>query len=116
MQSVPAGVAGDLYVGGADLARGYLNRPELTAEKFVPDPFGAPGSRLYKTGDKGRYLPEGNFEFLGRLDHQVKVRGYRVELGEIERTLSAHSAVRNNVVVMREDSPGDKRLVAYIVA
>ncbi|HZI87680.1 MAG TPA: amino acid adenylation domain-containing protein, partial [Pyrinomonadaceae bacterium] len=115
MESVPMGVPGDLYVGGTGLARGYLNRPALTAEKFVPDPFGSAGSRLYKTGDRGRYLPDGTFEFLGRLDHQVKVRGYRVELGEIERALFTHPAVRNNVVVMREDRAGEKRLVAYIV-
>ena len=115
MQSVPLGVPGDLYVGGTGLARGYLNRPALTADKFVPDPFGSAGSRLYKTGDRGRYLQDGTFEFLGRLDHQVKVRGYRVELGEIERALFTHPAVRHNVVVMREDRPGEKRLVAYIV-
>lgn len=115
MQSVPIGVPGDLYVGGTGLARGYLNRPDLTADKFVPDPFGSAGSRLYKTGDRGRYSPDGTFEFLGRLDHQVKVRGYRVELGEIERALFAHPAVRTNVVVMREDRSGEKRLVAYIV-
>lgn len=115
MQPVTVGVPGDLYIGGSGLARGYLNRPELTAEKFIADPFDSSGGRLYKTGDRGRYSPEGNFEFLGRLDHQVKVRGYRVELGEIERALSSHPAVRTNVVVMREDSPGEKRLVAYIV-
>lgn len=115
MNPVPLGVPGDLYVGGSGLGRGYLNRPELTADKFVPDPFGSAGSRLYKTGDMGRYTLEGNLEFLGRLDHQVKVRGHRVELGEIERALFAHPAVRNNVVCMREDGRGDKRLVAYLV-
>ncbi|MBW4575233.1 MAG: amino acid adenylation domain-containing protein [Aphanothece sp. CMT-3BRIN-NPC111] len=116
LQPVPIGVPGELYIGGASLARGYLNRPELTQEKFIPNPFcDQPRSRLYKTGDTARYLPDGNIEFIGRIDHQVKIRGYRIELGEIEALLSQHQLIREAVVVVREDEPGNARLVAYIV-
>ncbi len=116
LDPVPIGVPGELHIGGAGLARGYLNRPELTAEKFIPNHLSdAPGERLYKTGDLARYLPDGNVEFLGRIDHQVKIRGFRMELGEIETVLRNHAAVREAVVMAREDSPGDKCLAAYIV-
>ncbi len=114
MQPVPVGVAGQLHIGGVGLARGYFNRPELTAGKFVADPFSVePGARLYKTGDMARYLEDGAIEFVQRLDHQVKIRGYRVELGEIESALARHPAVREAVVVIRPGLDGDPRLVAY---
>jgi amino acid adenylation domain-containing protein len=116
LQPVPIGVAGELYLGGVQIARGYLNRPELTAEKFIPDPFRRElGARLYKTGDLCRHLPDGNIEYLGRNDFQVKLRGMRIELGEIEAKMRQFPGVREAVVMAREDTPGDKRLVGYVV-
>ncbi len=114
LQPVPIGVAGELLIGGDGVARGYLNRPELTAEKFIPSPF-RPGARLYRTGDLARHRPEGGIEFLGRIDQQVKLRGHRIELGEIEAVLARHPEVRESAAAVREDSPGDARLVAYVV-
>jgi amino acid adenylation domain-containing protein/non-ribosomal peptide synthase protein (TIGR01720 family) len=116
LRPVPIGVPGELHVGGDNLARGYLNQPELTTERFIRNPFSDElESRLYKTGDLARYLPDGNIEFIGRIDHQVKIHGFRIELGEVESLLRQHPAIRETIVLAREDKPGNKRLVAYFV-
>jgi amino acid adenylation domain-containing protein len=116
LYQVPAGVTGELYIGGAGVAKGYLNRPELTAEHFIPDPFSdEPDAHLYKTGDLAKYLTDGQIAFIGRSDHQIKIRGYRIEPGEIVSVLNKHPSIQKSVVVAREDIPGDKRLVAYIM-
>ncbi|HET8843800.1 MAG TPA: amino acid adenylation domain-containing protein, partial [Ktedonobacteraceae bacterium] len=115
LQPVPIGVPGDLYIAGLGLARGYLQAPERTAEVFVPNPFSTAGARLYQTRDLARYLPDGSIEFLGRSDHQVKLRGFRIEPGEIEARLQEHPVVQHSVVLLREDTPADPRLVGYVV-
>jgi amino acid adenylation domain-containing protein len=117
LEPVSIGATGELHIGGIGLARGYLNRPDLTAQKFIQDPYSkTPGARLYKTGDSARFLPDGNIEYLGRIDQQVKLRGFRIELGEIEEVLLKCPGVRQAAVILREDNPGDKRLVAYMIA
>ena len=117
LQPVPIGISGELYIGGEGLARGYLNRPDLTAEKFISNPFNPnPKSRLYKTGDLARYLPDGQIEYLGRIDYQIKLRGFRIELGEIETALLQHPGVKEGVVIVREDTSNENNLVGYIVA
>src|SRR5439155_654790 len=114
---VASGDAGELYVGGAGVARGYLNRPELTRAHFLADPFSTrAGARIYKTGDMASCREDGNLEYLGRFDDQVKIRGYRVELGEVESVMAEHPAVRRCVAVAREDEPGNKQLVGYLIA
>ena len=116
-QPLPIGVTGEIYIGGAGVGRGYLRRPELTRERFIPDPFSTDcEARLYKTGDLGRWRTDGRIEFLGRNDHQVKIRGYRIELGEIEAQIASHEDVQDVVVAVREDKPGRKLLVAYVVS
>ena len=115
LQEVADGAPGEIFVGGKGVGRGYRNHPNLTAERFIPDPFGVEGGRLYRTGDLGRKLPNGQIGFLGRLDDQVKIRGYRVELNEISALLKEHPSVKANIVIAREDIPGDKRLIAYVV-
>jgi amino acid adenylation domain-containing protein len=117
LQQVPIGVPGEIYIGGVGVGKGYLNRPALTAERFIPDPFGEKTDmRLYKTGDLARYLPDGQIVFMGRIDQQIKIRGYRIEPGEISAVLNGHPAVLTSFVIAREDTPGDKHLIAYIVS
>ncbi len=117
MRPLPAGIPGELFIGGDGVVRGYLDRPQLNTERFIPDPFShKPDARLYRTGDVARYRSDGNIEFLGRNDHQVKIRGYRIELGEIEKLLDQHPDVNTSVVIAREDTLGDKRLVAYMIS
>ena len=117
MNPVPIGVAGELHIGGTGVALGYFRRPELTAQRFIADPFfEEPNARLYKTGDRGRYLPDGTIQFLGRMDYQVKIRGFRIELGEIEAAVRQYAGVGEAAILVREDVPGSKLLCAYVVA
>jgi acyl-CoA synthetase (AMP-forming)/AMP-acid ligase II len=115
LEPVLPGQIGEVYIGGVGVGRGYLGRPDLTADRFLPDPYGPAGSRLYRSGDLARWRPDGTPEFAGRVDNQVKIRGYRVELGDIEANLRRHPDVRDAVVAAREQAPDDKRLVAYVV-
>ncbi|MBJ6766262.1 AMP-binding protein, partial [Myxococcaceae bacterium JPH2] len=115
LHPVPIGVPGDLFIGGDGLAHGYLGNPSLSAERFIPHPFSSsPGARLYRSGDRARWLPNGTLQFLGRSDFQVKLRGFRIELGEVEAALRSFPSLREALALVREDSPGDKRLVAYV--